>query len=518
MMWTRLLLGFVLAVARVVGDDSLVQLPGGGSIQGKSFERFRSFLGIPFAQPPLGALRFAEPVAAPNWTGVKNALAFGPDCPQWSESDEDCLYLNVWAPRASKGANLPVLFWFYGGCWEQGTTSDSLYNGEHLVSHEQDVIVVSSNYRLGPFGFLGSASLAAESPTGTTGNYGLLDQRLALQWVQENIAAFGGDKTRVTIFGQSAGSGSVANHLIMPKSFGLYHAAIMESGPFADWIAKPMEVSQQQFDATVAKLGCNVTGYSDAQVLACLRNLTSAQIQHSKIDCATTCCYYPTIDGVEISEKPATLAAAGRFNRVPMMLGTTTNEGSSFITPPHNMTDDEYKTYLLQTYGSHYLDQLLQLYPASDYKSPWWAACAIWTHSSMTCPARRSARWIAGNGGTVYQYYWTHVIEETAIFAPYMGAFHGVEIPFVFHLSDGDYHSIPVLLTPEEVLLQDRISNIWTHFGATGNPNPSGSEWPPFNNNDQQNMELNNKFTVQSYLFKTLCDFWDIAQNYTSVV
>jgi para-nitrobenzyl esterase len=211
------------------GQESGVVRLHSGPVSGKAEDGIRVFLGIPYAAPPVGKLRWKPPAEVASWTEVRKTVEFGPSCPQPNEKagsvySEDCLYLNVWSPASKPGEKLPVMVWIHGGAFNFGSTSLAEYNGKNLA--EKGVVVVTLNYRLGPLGFLAHPLLSGESPNGVSGNYGLLDQIAALKWVQKNIAAFGGDPGRVTIFGQSAGSRSVSLHMISPLSVGLFHRAI----------------------------------------------------------------------------------------------------------------------------------------------------------------------------------------------------------------------------------------------------------------------------------------------------
>jgi len=370
-----------------------------------------------------------------------------------------------------------------------------------------NVIVVTINYRLGNFGFLGSPTLAKDGD-GSTGNYGLQDQRLAMQWVQDNIASFGGDPTTVMVFGESAGSGSIADHLIMPKSKGLFSRAVMESGPFVNWIAIDMEIATNMYNQLAVNADCTGT---DSQILHCLRSLTTNQLmQFSPKKCVTSCCWAPVIDGVEITAAPEKLAAMGLIQHVPVIVGSNANEGSIFSVLPHSLTEQQYEEAISTDFGSVFGPQILAHYPASNYKSPWWASVMIYTDLSFACPARRSARWLSSNGIPVFLYHWTHVIFETIVFAPYLGAFHGVELPFVFNDPDGTYFGFPFIFTPEEKIFQKKAAAYWSQFAISGNPNVEGlPHWPQYEQATDSNIVLNENIANSTGLKKRLCDFWD---------
>jgi len=227
---------------------------------------------------------------------------------------EDCLYLNIFVPSgAGPSSALPVMHFLYGGSWEWGGSSFAIYDSAPVVAERGNVIFVTSNYRLGMFGYLGGAALAAESSDGSTGNYGLQDQRMAMEWIRDNIASFGGDPGNVMLFGQSAGSGSVANHLIMPRSSGLFQRAGMESGPPCDWTAIPLDVSEAKFHVLCGDAGCCPGGkVPDAASIACLRGKSMAAIANlSHHSGGGLLDWSPVIDGVEITEEPQQLVQQG---------------------------------------------------------------------------------------------------------------------------------------------------------------------------------------------------------------
>jgi para-nitrobenzyl esterase len=220
-----------------------------GALEGVVDGRSRIFKGVPFAAPPVGPLRWRSPQPPAKWSGTRSAKSFAPDCLQWRNqssmalvTSEDCLYLNLWVPAKASSKPLPVMMFFFGGSWAWGGTQFTVYDGGRILEKADDVIICTVNYRLGALGFIASAALSAES--GTSGNYGLLDQQAAMRFVQGNIAAFGGDPARLTIWGESAGAGSVSTHMVMPSSWGLFAQAVVESGPVAAWTAKPFVVMQ----------------------------------------------------------------------------------------------------------------------------------------------------------------------------------------------------------------------------------------------------------------------------------
>ena len=292
----------------------------------------RAFLGIPFARPPVGALRWQRPQANEPWQDARDASHFGPRCPQPPSSDpldvasEDCLYLNVWTPAVDRP--LPVMVWIHGGGNVNGSSFEPAYDGQFLA-RDYGIVLVSINYRLGVFGFFGAAGLAAES--GSAGNQGLWDQQLALHWVQKNIARFGGDASNVTIFGESAGSADVCYHVAAPGSRGLFQRAISESGGCTSRVADA-DSAQRTAAAFAERMGC--TG---ADALACLRSKSVREL----VDGAAAAGRFPiSVDGVFLPEQPRALFDRGDIARVPYILGSNTDEGSYWALDAVGISDD----------------------------------------------------------------------------------------------------------------------------------------------------------------------------------
>ena len=340
---------------------SSVSLPdGGGSLRGLQQRGVNgapdeaAWLGIPYAQPPVRELRWRPPqTPASKWRGVRNATTFAPDCaqlgPSWpslgdaateARSSEDCLYVNVFSP-AARGPPKPVVVFFPSGAFMWGAANDLEISARPQSWH--DTVLVTVGYRLSVFGFLGARELRARSPDNSTGLYGLQDQRAALQWVQRNIAAFGGNPGNVTIFGESAGATSVSAHLVMPQSWGLFHAAVMDSGAFNSWTRKPMSFAQDSFDEIVANLGCGAA--AEAHVVDCMLNMSTGTLLNASDpyfsganasnlphpdDVAGTQ-WGPITEGVQLPLPPVELLREGRVAPVPVLLGTNLNEGTDFM-------------------------------------------------------------------------------------------------------------------------------------------------------------------------------------------
>eukprot|EP00008_Paramoeba_atlantica_P008171 CAMPEP_0201476066 /NCGR_PEP_ID=MMETSP0151_2-20130828/1352_1 /ASSEMBLY_ACC=CAM_ASM_000257 /TAXON_ID=200890 /ORGANISM="Paramoeba atlantica, Strain 621/1 / CCAP 1560/9" /LENGTH=387 /DNA_ID=CAMNT_0047856343 /DNA_START=805 /DNA_END=1968 /DNA_ORIENTATION=+ len=377
-----------------------------------------------------------------------------------------------------------------------------------MEEYSDKVVLVSVNYRLGAFGFLGSEALRASD--GSTGNYGVQDQRLALQWVQDNIEQFNGDPSKVMLFGQSAGSGSTAFHVASKRSSGLFHAATFESGPYTGWSALNMTIQETHYDLLVNGVGCQEGG-DPVQQVSCLRSVSADDILHhyedGALDITSGCSWAPTIDGVELVVHPQFQVQSGHFNRVPVMLGSNVDEGSTFSIDCDS-TDQEYWAWLNETGGPDLGTLVYYQYPASDYKSPFWAASEVVTDACFACPARRSARWLSTPtpgtkpGKNVYLYQFQH---QPDVSAPdrCLGVFHGAELPFVFYDKK--------VVDEREKDLAKNMVNWWQSMATNGDPNFDGAPlvWPSYDPYDDQYAAINLKSSTQSGLKHDACDWWD---------
>ena len=496
-----------------------------GSVQGTS----RQFLGIPYAKPPVGALRWKPPQPADPWTAPLDATQFGKRCAQITSdvlqnaasTDEDCLSLNVWTPVLPPATPLPVMVWIHGGGNVNGSTAEpvpfvrtgAFYSGEHLAG-DHGVIVVSMNYRLGLFGFFAHPALAAEGPGAAPGNQGLLDQRLAMQWVKDNIAAFGGDPAQVTIFGESAGSQDVCLHLASPGSIPLFRAAIGESGGCTT--RQPTQLESAQLATTVAtELGC---AGSNADVLACLRAMPSADLMASDAvtsrlaGAGSAGTFGPTVDGDGgvIPDQPRALYNAGKIAQVPVLLGSNTDEGTLFVGGAHIASQDDYAAALTARY--HDLEGTLEvLYdPTKEFAgalpNPFLAAYArVIGDSLLTCATFDTASRAAAAGNAVHMYNFD--IPLAAAFDPpggHLGATHGSELTSVFGTSPA--------FTAEEKSASDLIQRYWTNFAKTGDPNGDGDPaWPAFTSTANIRLNLAPVPATELDFRKPQCAFWQLV-------
>ena len=522
-----------LAATLPSGSKPVVLTVEDGQLVGQMNGSVAEFLGVPFAEPPVGPLRWQPPAAAQPWSTPRLATRYAPSCMQKKNGfteltsiSEDCLYFNLWMPQEALappvvgGRKWPVMIFFYGGSWDEGSAMCPLYDGKALVAHNQSVIAIAANYRLNAFGFLGHDKLRGAD--GSTGNFGLQDQRAAMAWVRDNAARLSADPDNVMIFGESAGSGSVANHLVHEQSWPLFDKAGMESGPFADWSSQPLDMASTRAEALATRVGCDPAAGS-AVLAACLRGANESAIEaaaHGLPDSDLLCDWSPVIDGVELTDEPQRLAAAGKLKRgVPTLLGTNHDEGTEFVSFPLNGTQRDFDAYAaanVKGYGSQVVGAYpLSDYPKTTYASPgWWAASGVMGDSQMSCPARRTARWIEAAGGTPYLYFLTHKLVladavELKTKKP-LGVFHGTDLGFVFKFK-------PLLSATEEALA-DVIIGYWTSFAVDGVPSSPGQvAWPAYAAATDQNLNLNLVPSIQTGLKSDLCAFWDtVTQNKTA--
>lgn len=486
-----------------------------GNLRGAQVGATRVFQGIPYAAPPVGALRWRAPVPAEAWDGTLDATAPGPMCPQFvpivgnvdDRGDEDCLSLNVWTPEPAPKTPLSVMVWIHGGSFEIGSGAEPQYDGR-LLSERGDVVVVTINYRLGPLGFLAHPALEADDPDGGAGNWGIRDQQLALRWVHDEIAAFGGDPGSVTVFGESAGAMSACVHLVAPESRDLAQRVIMESGVCVrgDGTRAPVQSAEQahELGARFAKgVGCD----ADGDVAGCLRALSAEDAlrwTENAADFLSEVRWRPVIDGKVIPDAPEAMIADGDWSGVPIVLGTNRDELALFVAPPLGMpiaTRDAYVALVAAQYPGR-ADEVLAQYPADDDAAANDAFVRLMSDWIFTCPTRTLARAAADVGGATYLYSFEQV-PSNSIFGD-IGVFHAAEIPFVFGTSSplGGADSAPAL--------SEAMQNYWTAFAHAGDPNGGDLEaWPRYETASDKHMVLALPLVAGVGLRREACDFWD---------
>jgi para-nitrobenzyl esterase len=499
-----------LAAAKIQ-EGTLIQLAD-GAVQGHLVGRTREFLGIPYVAPPVGERRWRPPAPAIPWQGVLQADAFGPPCPQPASlqstpsENEDCLQLNVWTPDPAPSKPRAVMVWFHGGANETGSTSDvvpfpgipgRIYDG-HALAAERDVVVVSANYRLGAFGFFGHAALAGEDPAWPfAGNQGLLDQQAALRWVQANIAAFGGNPKRVTIFGESAGAFDVCFQIASPGSRKLFHRAISESGG-----CTTRQRTAAEGAASAAAFATAVGCGSAADVLACLRQLPPATILANAPDFPFT----PLVDGGFLPDQARTLFDTGRYARVPYILGSNTDEGTIFfLGVPPVTTEAAYLAELEARYGARAAD-VAALYPASAFPTPQDALERVFGDAALVCSTYDTARRAAAGGARTYLYNFSRVPPIPIVELLDLGAVHGIEMAYVFGI---------IALPEDDRRLGAWVRAYWTRFARSGDPNrPSRPgerapiRWPRLVDATDLRLNLDLEPTVLPHFRRAECEFW----------
>ncbi len=449
-----------------------------GSVEGTASAegKVRIFKGIPFAAPPVGDLRWKAPQPAPKWPGVKMTRDFGARCMQGkiypdmvfrdNGPSEDCLYLNVWTPAKFAQAKLPVMVWIYGGGFAAGSASEARQDGEVLA--KKGVVVVSFNYRLSIFGFFSLPELTKESGHNASGNYGMLDQVAALQWVQRNIAVFGGDPQNVTIFGESAGSFSVSGLMASPLARGLFKRAIGESGAFMrkDPGARPLAETEANHAKFADAIG--------ATSLAALRDKPAADLLAEALK-LNTARFWPNIDGYFFPEDPKAIYASGKQNHMPLLAGWNADEHDyADFFQKDEPTVKNYVTLAQAIFGEN-TKQFLELYPAATDDEAKRSAQSFASDQSI---AYGTWKWIdlqtsAGNT-TVYRYEFDDAPPQPAG-KESRGAYHSAEIEFVFETLQSK--NLP--WRPDDEKLSELMTTYWTNFAKTGDPNGPGLPWWP---------------------------------------
>ncbi len=478
-------------------DDGMVQ----GHVDGGA----RRFLGIPFAAPPVGDLRWRPPQPVEAWGGVLVADQISPPCAQLAalttpaSDTEDCLYLNVWAPDPAPADPLPVMLWIHGGGNTSGSTGDQVplgvgglfYDGRALAE-TRDVVVVTTNYRLNAFGFLTHPALDSEDADYPySGNQALLDQQQAMRWVRDNIAAFGGDPNNVTIFGESAGAFDVCYQVVSPPADGLFHRAISESGGCSYRTTTASE-ARIRTESLISAVGCAAATGTDT--LVCLRKVPVDEIL------ANSGGFGPIVDGAVIPDQPRALFNSGAYAKVPYLLGSNSDEGTLFaIGVPPVESEAEYLNALAERYGDRAAD-IAALYPVSDFDSPNDALIRANGDSFLVCGTYDTARRARAGGSDVYLYNFSRPVLEDIL--PDLQATHGAEIAFVFG-------SATEIASPEDIGLALSIEGYWSRFARNGDPNGEGAlVWPAYEDASDQRINFDVENSVLSGFRRKRCELW----------
>lgn len=435
----------------------------------------RVFRGIPYAAPPVGKLRWRPPQSVAHWDGVRKADQFGAICMQPAfrganptaappKMSEDCLFLNVWTAAASPSERRPVMVWIHPGGYQTGSGSTPGYDGEALA--KKGVVLVTINYRLGVFGFFSHPELTKESENHASGNYGLMDQVAALEWVQKNIAGFGGDPHRVMVFGDSAGSASISNLMGSPRAKGLFQRAGGESGAWMGLSLAPTRTLAEAEQAGV-KMGDEL----HAQNLADLRAMSAEDLLKGGRGSG------PVIDGWFITEDVGTIFAEGKQNDVPLIVGSNKDEGTFFLQPT---TAEKFIERSRARFGDQ-ADAFLKLYPAgSDEEANASQLAAFRDELAFVMRIWARAQTKTGHS-KAFLYYFTHdppaPIGSTSRGGFGSGATHGSEAQYIFQNL-----LPPRAWTDLDHQVSDTLSSYWVNFATNGDPNGKGlAKWPAFN-------------------------------------
>lgn len=505
-----ILLSFATFTSVLNGQAQNIKEPtvkiNSGWLKGISNDTVSVFKGIPFAAPPVGEYRWRPPQAVVPWQGVRNAIEFGPNCAQagWGgtpgtitkNSAEDCLYLNVWKPvNVSSASKLPVMVWIHGGGFVGGSGAEPTNFGHQFA--KQGVILVTINYRLGRLGFFAHPMLSKEYPNEAKGNYGYMDQIAALEWIKENIAAFGGDPNNVTIFGQSAGGVSVHSLLTIPDAKGLFHKAISHSGGGRDGVLTGRPINKENADpfytVSAETIGVNFArkhgiNENDPDAIAKLRKLRAEDIvdggQETDGQGGPRIYSGPILDGKLVVETAESAYKAGRFAKVPLMIGSCNAEISGNFVNMSQTKDELFSLFgSLQNeakaaYDPEGINEFAEV--MTKFNTDW-----VWSE-----PARMTAKSFTNQGMPAYIYLFSYVPNSLKERMKY-GAGHGSEVAYTFNNLGARWGVTTT--TPEDDKLGISMNTYWVNFAKTGNPNGSQlPNWPLYSTQKNEILEFEN--------------------------
>ncbi|CAM2157244.1 Carboxylic ester hydrolase [Pararobbsia alpina] len=456
-----------------------------GRVAGAVADGVESFKGIPYAQAPVGPLRWRAPQPVHPWAGVRDARAYGKDClqepfpgdaaPLGVGLSENCLFMNVWRPAQAAEKKLPVMVWIYGGGFVNGGSSPGVYSGSEFA--KQGIVFVSFNYRVGRFGFFAHPSLtAANADDGLLGNYGLMDQIAALKWVQANIDKFGGDPGNVTIFGESAGGFSVASLITSTLTDGLFQRAIIESGSGRHNITPGLTLKQAESAGTEFAKANNIDG-SGEQALRKLRKLPARKVVNGLNMSTMRVPTYagPMIDGKLITGEPQDVYAAGNFHKVPLIVGA--NAADLGFPPKVSSVDDA-----LAPLGAAKKEAARSAYAPTGSAKPDDVAMEIASDQFMVEPARFVARTFSGAGAPTWEYRFGYVADSMKQQWP--GAVHASEIPYAFDTLHARYANA---VTAQDSAMAQQMHAYWVNFAKNGDPNGAGlPQWTRYSTQEDK--------------------------------
>ena len=508
-----------------------------GKFAGLTIRNTNVWIGIPYAAPPVGALRWqkAQPyVVNSSQNGIiRNATHYAPMCPQMdldgtvsSTSDEDCLYLNIWAPSmpSPRSTGYPVMLWIHGGGLVAGSSTTVIYDGlswtNAAIQVNRSFIMVSMNYRLNVLGFFAQSALVDENEKAIA-NQGITDQRMAMKWVQDNIAQFGGDKNSVTLMGESAGAESVCIHIVSPLSAGLFHTGIMQSGPCDNMIyLRDKSFAYSTANNLALRVGCNMT--DPVQQLDCLKSINStklvAAIGHLSVPSSTSLAFSNIekviisspfsliVDEIEIPVHPLRAFLSGDFNRVRVLIGANRDEFvfrglyDALLISPVNAQN--YLTCILPivTYNN---SELQVLYDPSRFNDNYTRACvALFSEYVFICGTRRMAGYMSGQ--PTYLYTYDHAPEASWLSSPsivlWPGAYHGAELFSLFQTLGHSFYGDSIFHS-SELDLANSIRLYWTNMITTGQPNNDFSPtWPQYSSSNDLTLVFVNNITTSVFI------------------
>jgi para-nitrobenzyl esterase len=521
----RILSAIFLILANVGAIQSQTVSTQFGSIQGAQNGNVYQFLGIPYAKPPVNDLRWKAPENPTNWSSTLATTSFAPVCPQklFQQGDttstiignEDCLYLNVWTPQVGAG-NRPVLVFIHGGGNQQGSANEvnggtQMYFGKNMAERG-DAVIVTIQYRLGPLGFLVHPGLEPENANGTAGNYAVLDQILALKWVQNNIANFGGDPTKVMIFGESAGGINVGNLLTTPLAAGLFQRACIQS---AMPVVNTYSDSKTKGINYVADF--TTTG-NDVQKIAYMRSLPSDSLVKYETSPlsggAVQLAWQPVIDNLVFSNYPLQTIQSGVYNKVPLIIGSNADEMS--LSAPPTVLPAMVTALINASVPAANQATATALYPpGSNTTQAKQSYIGLLTDSQFTATTRRTAQCVSQNQTEpVWRYFFSH--KHTLAALANLGSYHGMELFYVFNNWENATAGSGILFKPADDSVQVNMLNYWVNFAKTGNPNGTDLvAWPQYNATTDCYLEI--KATPngnQCGLRTAQSDLWDDVVNF----
>ena len=494
------------------GDGNEAVQVAGGLVSSPS-TNVRRHLGIPYAAPPVGDLRWKPPQPVATWDGVRDADTPGPACVQrqhgprsifpdpFEEWSEDCLYLNVWT-TAREGGDHPVMVWFHGGGWNSGSGMSYTADGAPLA--KAGVVLVTVNYRLGVFGYLAHPELTAESPHNSSGNYGFLDQQAALRWVQEHISAFGGDPNRVTIFGESAGSWSVNVLIASPLSEGLFHRGIGQSG--GRFEPAPHLTKARHGVKSGEQLGLEFAEAVGADSLEALRSLSAEQLMGAPLR------GQEIVDGWVLPDDVRTIFAEGRQNHVPVIVGSNGSEATALLNPTWPTSLEEYRAHVETEYGDH-AEAFNAVYPVRSEEDIPAAMYGPRRDSRFALQMRAWARATAA-AGQVHAYLYEFSYVPPHPWSADLGAYHTAEIPYVFNHLTTSRVSASWYVKGRDYELADLMSRYWVNFATSGDPNGEGlPRWEPYDLATEPYLDFGQEVKPSHGLLKKQLDFFEQFQE-----